>query len=75
MRKELEALVHILEMVEYTNSVYSFNVRQNAFSYLKELNAFNTLATQNLKKATVHHNWRFSNFAKTLLKQIENSDK
>ncbi|WP_375239226.1 M1 family metallopeptidase [Aurantibacter sp.] len=62
------------EMVEYTNSVYSFNVRQNGFTYLKELNAFNILATENLKLATKHHNWRFNSFSKKLLKQIENSE-
>ena len=59
------------ELVEYTKPVYSFNVRQTAFNYLKELNAFNTLAIQNLKQATTHYNWRFSSFAKTLFKQVK----
>jgi aminopeptidase N len=63
------------EIVNYTNSIYSFTVRQNAFTYLKELNAFNTLATENLKKATTHHNWRFSSFAKRLLEQEDNKSK
>lgn len=60
------------ELVGYTNSIYDFNTRENAFSYLRNLNAFNAKAKANLIDATVHHNWRFKSFAKELLKELNN---
>mgnify|MGYP000294805682 CR=1 FL=1 len=56
------------ELTDYTSSKYGFEVRQNAFQYLTQIQACNTDCKDNLKEATKHHNWRFSKFAKELLK-------
>jgi len=59
------------ELVNYTHSVYSFNIRQNAFIYLRDLEALNQEVIKNLNEAATHHNWRFSSFAKKLLEQLK----
>lgn len=57
------------ELTDYTSSKYGFEVRQNAFQYLTQIQACNAICKENLKQATKHHNWRFSKFAKGLLEQ------
>ncbi len=57
------------ELRNYTNPEYGFEIRQNAFQYLKSIQACDDICNENLKQATKHHNWRFSKFAKELLKQ------
>lgn len=59
------------ELTSYTSSKYQFEVRQNAFRYLTQIQACNDLCKENLKQATKHHNWRFSKFTKALLKTVE----
>jgi len=54
------------ELTDYTSSRYSFEVRQNAFQYLHQIQACNNSCKENLKQATTHHNWRFKQFAKSL---------
>ncbi|MDO7136761.1 M1 family metallopeptidase [Algibacter lectus] len=56
------------ELTSYTGSNYGFETRQNAFQYLHQIQACNALCHKSLEQATKHHNWRFSKFAKTLLK-------
>ncbi|WP_034045247.1 M1 family metallopeptidase [Wocania ichthyoenteri] len=56
------------ELVNYTSSKYGFEVRMNAFSYLAWIQSCGDVCQENLKQATTHHNWRFSKFAKELLK-------
>lgn len=56
------------ELTSYTGPNYGFETRQNAFQYLHQIQACNTLCTKNLSQATTHHNWQFSKFAKSLLK-------
>ena len=58
------------ELTDYTSPKYGFEVRQNAFRYLNEIQACNDTCKQNLDQATRHHSWQFSKFAKTLLKGI-----
>lgn len=58
------------ELVGYTSSKYGFEVRQNAFSYLAWIRSCVDACQENLKQATKHHSWRFSKFAKQLLKDI-----
>lgn len=58
------------ELLSYTNPIFSFEIRQNAFLYLQEINACNTVCLENLKQATTHHSWQFSKFAKMILDQI-----
>ena len=66
-----KARTYYEELVSYTNPKYGFEVRQNAFQYLKMIQACNDECTTNLKEATTHHNWRFKNFAKQLLEEKE----
>ncbi len=54
------------ELIDYTSSKYGFEVRQNAFRYLKLISACEAECKSNLNGAKTHHNWRFSNFAKNL---------
>jgi len=58
------------ELVDYTSSKHGFEVRMNAFSYLAWIQSCGEVCQDNLKQATTHHNWRFSKFAKELLKNI-----
>jgi len=63
------------ELSHYTSSEFNFEVRQDAFSYLHSLNAFNDEALQNLLDATKHHNWRLKKFAKSLIEELsQNAD-
>ncbi|PWH82496.1 aminopeptidase [Algibacter marinivivus] len=56
------------ELTNYTSPKYGFEVRQNAFQYLYQIQACKEECKENLKQATNHHNWRFKKFAKELLK-------
>lgn len=58
------------ELISYTNPIYSFEIRQNAFQYLSYIQACNDICKEHLKQATTHHSWQFSKFAKELLKSI-----
>ncbi|TBN06662.1 M1 family peptidase [Hyunsoonleella flava] len=55
------------ELTGYTSDTFGFEVRQNAFQYLHQIQACNDTCKENLKKATTHHNWRFKKFANSLL--------
>lgn len=57
------------ELTDYTSPKYGFEIRQNAFQYLNQIQACNDVCKENLKQATKHHNWRFKKFAKTLLEK------
>ncbi|WP_136481202.1 M1 family metallopeptidase [Cognatitamlana onchidii] len=56
------------ELIEYSSPKYGFEIRMNAFQYLKEIQACNDDCKAHLKQATAHHNWQFKKFAKALLK-------
>ncbi|PKQ46541.1 M1 family metallopeptidase [Confluentibacter flavum] len=57
------------EMTNYTNPKYHFEIRQNAFQYLKLINACNETCQANLEDAAKHPVWQFSKMAKDLLKK------
>ncbi|MGB0897286.1 MAG: M1 family metallopeptidase [Flavobacteriaceae bacterium] len=59
------------ELVEYTNPVYHFEVRRNAFQYLSELQMVNSEVIKNLTDGAKHHNWRFKSYCKKLLQSIK----
>ena len=61
------------ELTNYTNPVYGFEIRQNAFLYLQEIKACNDACKENLKQATTHPSWQFSKFAKTMLEQLNSN--
>lgn len=59
------------ELRTYTDPKYSFEVRMNAFNYLKLINGFDEISIKNLMQAKKHHNWRFQQFAKRLHEDLE----
>lgn len=65
---------YLKELRFYTNPRYSFEVRQNAFSYLMSLDAFDKQTLINLKTGTYHHNWRFKTFSKSLIKKLSEKE-
>ena len=62
--------VYFDELTSYTSPKYGFELRQIAFQYLNQIQACNNVCKENLEQATKHHNWRFSKFAKELLKTV-----
>lgn len=66
---------YLKELRDYTASKYSFQTRQNAFMYIKNIQVFNTETLVNLIEATTHHNWRFKSFARDLLKTLSEDEK
>ena len=61
---------YLNELTDYTSPKYNFEIRQNAFLYLDQIEACNETCKSNLRHATTHHNWRFKKFAKELLEKI-----
>ena len=59
------------ELIGYTNPMYHFEVRRNAFLYLSRLKAFNPNAYSNLEDGAQHHNWRFRSFCRNLKKELD----
>ncbi len=62
---------YLEELTDYTSPKYGFEVRQNAFQFLNEIQACHSKCKAQLKEATKHHNWRFQKFAKLLLRNME----
>ncbi len=58
------------ELSSYTREFYPFEVRQNAFGYLYQLNAFDDENLTDLVKAGQHHNTRFRDYARKLLGEL-----
>ncbi|MGC1630520.1 MAG: M1 family peptidase, partial [Gelidibacter sp.] len=59
------------ELRDYTYPKYSFELRMNAFNYLKLMKGFDAVSIENLVDATKHHNWRFHQFAKRMIEELE----
>jgi aminopeptidase N len=61
------------QLVAFASDKYESSVRQNALELLLQLNPNNEKVIELLFKATVHHKWQFTKFARekirTLLKQ------
>lgn len=64
---------YLEELSSYTAPHNRFQVRQNAFEFLFQLNAFGSKNIYDLLEASKHHNYRFREFAKDLLKQVLDS--
>ncbi|WP_299886303.1 M1 family metallopeptidase [uncultured Lacinutrix sp.] len=73
--RDQEKQFYYNELVDYTSSKNGFQLRQNTFSYLNSINAFNETALTNLINASKHHNWRFKSFARDLLKSLSENEK
>ena len=64
---------YIEELSANTAPHQKFQVRENAFGYLYQLNAFDSETIFNLKEATRHPNYRFREFSKQLLQTLIDS--
>ncbi len=62
------------ELDQFTAPKYRFQIREHAFGYLYQIDAFSNQALLNLLDGCFHHTWRFRDFCRKLLKTlIENS--
>ncbi|WP_298425939.1 M1 family metallopeptidase [uncultured Kordia sp.] len=55
------------ELAGYTHERNHFEVRQNAFRFLNELQSFSDRNLADLVNGALHHNWRFARFCRELL--------
>jgi aminopeptidase N len=58
------------ELRSYTSVEYSFEIRQKAFEYVDMLELYDEQVLKYLVDACEHHNWRFRNYARNLLKDV-----
>jgi aminopeptidase N len=58
------------ELSGYTREYYPFEVRQNAFGYLYQLNAFSQQNLIDLLQAARHHSYHFRDFSRKLLDRL-----
>ncbi|MAP54682.1 M1 family metallopeptidase [Altibacter sp.] len=58
------------ELKGYTAPEFAFEVRERAFGYVYELGLFDEDTLEHLVNASVHHNWRFRNSARSILKEV-----
>ncbi len=61
---------HYEELAGYTDVWRPFQVRENAFSYLFQLGAFNESSLQSVIKGTQHHTYSFRNYCRQLLLEL-----
>jgi aminopeptidase N len=66
---------YLKELVGYTSPKYRFQIREHAFGYLYQINAFTEEALVNLLDGCFHHTWRFRSFCRKLLKTLRKEDK
>lgn len=59
----------------YTRKHYSFEIRQNAFGYLYQINSFTDQNLKDLLQAGRHHNIRFRDFSRKLLETLLQDEK
>ncbi len=59
------------ELISYSLPDQHFELRMNAFSYIKLIGAFEINSMKSLIQASKHHNWRFAKFAKAMLEELE----
>ncbi|MDT0539859.1 M1 family metallopeptidase [Croceitalea sp. P059] len=65
-----QKLEYYNELNGYTAPHYHFEVRQIAFRYLSQIQAFSDESLRNLIIATNHHVWQFKKSSRNLLKQL-----
>lgn len=58
------------ELAGYTDVSKPFQLRENAFSYLFQLGAFNESSLKSLIKGTQHHTYSFRNYCRQLLSEL-----
>lgn len=55
------------ELAGYSSDLYGMEVRQTAFQYMMEMGFIKGPVLDNLLQACTHHQWRFRDFARSLL--------
>ncbi len=65
---------YFVELSSYTNPMYSFEIRQGAFQYLKEAFGFTDQNLMDLMQAADHHSWQFKKYARNLLDDLLKDD-
>lgn len=68
--KPEQSVAFLNELKNYTSEAYSFEVREVAFGYIQELQLWDDLTLNNLINASIHHSWRFRNYARGLLDSV-----
>lgn len=63
------------ELIHYTDPLYGFELRMNAFNYLKLIGGFEEQSLKNLVEAKNHHSWQFAQFSKNLLESLSKEPK
>ncbi|WP_299276678.1 M1 family metallopeptidase [uncultured Psychroserpens sp.] len=63
------------ELISYSLPGQHFELRLNAFNYLKLLGGFERKSIESLLEASKHHNWRFSKYAKNMIAELEASER
>jgi aminopeptidase N len=58
------------ELSSYTRTYHPFEVRQNAFGYLFQINSFSRENLVDLLKGAQHHNTRFRDYSRKLLEEL-----
>jgi len=66
---------HLSELIQYTSSVYNFEIRMQAFSFLESLEITTEDIVIHYLEARSHHNWRMSKFAKEYIERNKESEK
>lgn len=62
------------ELAGYTSIKNPFQVRENAFSYLFQIGAFNEESLKSLIKGTLHHTYSFRDYCRQLLNELLKND-
>jgi aminopeptidase N len=64
----------VKELESYTTAAFSFEIRENAFAYMFELNPNSEVFIRSLVDASIHHYWRFRDSARHMLAEIMTND-
>lgn len=73
--KSDEAGARYDELVSYTDEEHPFQLRENAFQFLTQIQSFDRTSLKNLVEACTHHNWRFRESSRNLLNQLIKEDR
>ncbi|WP_299765642.1 M1 family metallopeptidase [uncultured Dokdonia sp.] len=73
--KSDEAGARYDELVSYTGEEHPFQLRENAFQFLTQIQSFDRTSLKNLVEACTHHNWRFRESSRALLNQLSKEDR
>ncbi len=65
-----EKEAYLKELSGYTSPVFHFEIRQNAFMYLRQIQVFSDQNLKDLVSACTHPVWQFSKYARQLLEQL-----